>query len=221
LARGIDTAAHQGALSVDGATVAVLGCGLDIIYPPENLDLYRRIGETGAVFSEFPYGRRADRQTFPMRNRVVSGSCRAVVVIESDTNGGAMITARFAGEQGRMVFAVPGRIDQATSRGCHALIRDGVTLVTSVDDILQEFDYLGGMRPIPLGERDVESGPGPDLQGNESAVLECFRGGSILNMDTIIGLTRLSMAEVSAAMMSLELKRLVSKRADGCFEVRC
>ncbi|RKX34628.1 MAG: DNA-protecting protein DprA, partial [Verrucomicrobia bacterium] len=159
LARGIDTAAHEGALSVDGATVAVLGCGLDIIYPPENLDLYRRIGETGVVFSEFPYGRRADRQTFPMRNRVVAGACQAVIVIESDTNGGAMITARFAGEQGRMVYAVPGRIDQATSRGCHALIRDGVTLVTSVDDILQEFDYLGGMRPMPIPER-IE-GPGP------------------------------------------------------------
>jgi DNA processing protein len=98
LARGIDTAAHEGALSVDGATGEILGCGLDIIYPPENLDLYRRIGTTGTVFSEFPYGRRADRQTFPMRNRVVAGSCRAVVVIESDLNGGAMITARFAGE---------------------------------------------------------------------------------------------------------------------------
>ncbi len=218
LARGIDTAAHEGALSVDGATVAVLGCGLDIIYPPENLDLYRRIGATGAVFSEFPYGRRADRQTFPMRNRVVAGACRAVIVIESDTNGGAMITARFAGEQGRLVYAVPGRIDQATSRGCHALIRDGVTLVTSVDDILQEFDYLGGMRPMPIGEREEDSESRPDLDDNESAVFECFRGGSILNLDTIVGLTHLSLPEVSATMMALELKRLLRKRVDGCFE---
>jgi DNA processing protein len=221
LARGIDTAAHEGALSVNGPTVAVLGCGLDIIYPPENLDLYRRVGETGAVFSEFPYGRRADRQTFPMRNRVVAGACRAVIVIESDTNGGAMITARFAGEQGRLVYAVPGRIDQATSRGCHALIRDGVTLVTSVDDILQEFDYLGGMRPMPIGRREEDSGSRPVLDDNESAVFECFRGGSILNLDTLVGLTRLSLPEVSAAMMALELKRLVRKRSDGCFESRC
>jgi len=153
-----------------------------------------------------------------MRNRVVAGACRAVIVIESDTNGGAMITARFAGEQGRMVYAVPGRIDQATSRGCHALIRDGVTLVTSVDDILQEFDYLGGMRPMPIGDRDEGTGPSPNLEGNEAAVFECFRGGSILNMDTIVGLTRLAIPEVSAAMMALELKGLLRKRADGNFE---
>ncbi|MFZ9683462.1 MAG: DNA-processing protein DprA, partial [Cephaloticoccus sp.] len=149
LARGIDTAAHEGALSVKGHTVAVLGCGLDIIYPPENLDLYRRIAETGAIVSEFPFGRKADRQSFPMRNRVVAGICDAVIVVESDVAGGSMITARFAGEQGRLVYAVPGRIDQASSAGCHQLIRDGATLLTSVDDILGELSYLDGLRPSP------------------------------------------------------------------------
>jgi DNA processing protein len=217
LARGIDTSAHEGALSVEGRTAAVLGCGLDIIYPPENLDLYRRIAETGTVFSEFPFGRRADRQTFPMRNRVVAGSCQAVIVVESDTNGGAMITARFAGEQGRMIFAVPGRIDQASSRGCHALIRDGATLVSSIDDILQEFAYLGGMRPLPIGQESGEEEP-VGLEAGESALFACFRGGSILNLDTLIGLSGLPMPEVSAALMSLELKHLIRKRADGCFE---
>ena len=109
LARGIDTAAHEGALSVGGKTAAVLGTGLDVIYPPENLGLYRQIEEHGAVLSEFPFGRRADRQSFAMRNRIVAGMCEATVVIESDVDGGAMITARFAGEQGRLLFAVCAR----------------------------------------------------------------------------------------------------------------
>jgi DNA processing protein len=116
LARGIDTAAHEGALSVGGKTAAVVGTGIDIVYPPENLQLYRRLEENGAVLSEFPFGRRADRQSFAMRNRIVAGISTAVVVVESDVDGGAMITARFAGEQGRLLFAVPGRIDQATSK---------------------------------------------------------------------------------------------------------
>src|SRR5882672_2258452 len=157
LARGIDTAAHEGALSVGGKTAAVLGCGIDIVYPPENLELYRRIAETGAVLSEFPFGRKADKQTFPMRNRVVSGISEGVVVVESDVSGGAMITARFAGEQGRLIFAVPGRIDQATSAGCHQLIRDGATLLTGVDDILNELNYLDGLRPKAIATEGAPS----------------------------------------------------------------
>jgi DNA processing protein len=144
LARGIDTAAHEGALSVGGKTAAVLGCGIDIIYPPENLALYRQIEAQGAILSEFPFGRRADRQSFPMRNRVVAGMCEATIVVETDVSGGAMITARFAGEQGRLLFAVPGRIDQNSSAGCHQLIRDGATLLTSVDDVLSELNYQAG-----------------------------------------------------------------------------
>jgi DNA processing protein len=151
LARGIDTAAHEGALSVGGRTAAVLGTGIDIIFPPENLDLYRRIAQEGALLSEFPLGRAADPESISMRSRLVSGICEAVVVVESDLRGGAMTTARFAGEQGRLLFAVPGRIDQSTSSGCHQLIRDGATLLTRVDDILQEIQYLGGRRPLPLG----------------------------------------------------------------------
>ena len=156
LARGIDTAAHEGALSVGGKTAAVLGCGIDIVYPPENLDLYRRIVETGAVLSEFPFGRKADKQTFPMRNRVVAGISEAVVVVESDVQGGAMITARFAGEQGRLIYAVPGRIDQPTSHGCHQLIRDGATLFTGIDDILNELNYLDGLRPLSDQDRGAK-----------------------------------------------------------------
>ena len=223
LARGIDTAAHEGALSVGGKTAAVLGCGIDIVYPPENLDLYRRIAETGAVLSEFPFGRKADKQSFPMRNRVVSGISEAVVIVESDVQGGAMITARFAGEQGRLIFAVPGRIDQATSHGCHQLIRDGATLLTSVDDILNELNYLDGLRPQAItteGQVSVLEQLLPQLNETERKVAAALGGGALLGVDALTAATGLGSPEVSAALMGLELKKLVSKRADGTFEAR-
>lgn len=222
LARGIDTAAHEGALSVGGKTAAVLGCGIDIIYPPENLALYRRIEAEGAILSEFPFGRRADRQSFPMRNRVVAGICDAVVVVESDVNGGSMITARFAGEQGRLVYAVPGRIDQATSRGCHQLIRDGATLLTGVDDILSELNYLDGLRPAPIplkpGE-EPESAPG-DLTPDEVKVMACFAGGAILAPDSLAEQTGLPISTLTPVLMMLELKHRLARRLDGGFEAR-
>lgn len=223
LARGIDTAAHEGALSVGGKTAAVLGCGIDIVYPPENLGLYRQIAETGAVLSEFPFGRKADKQTFPMRNRVVSGMCEAIVVVESDVSGGAMITARFAGEQGRLIYAVPGRIDQPSSAGCHQLIRDGATLFTNIDDILNELNYLDGLRPKAI---TTEGQPGlleqlmPQLDAAELRVIAAFSGGGLLGVDAITAATGLGSSEVSVALMGLELKKLVLKRADGTFEAR-
>lgn len=223
LARGIDTAAHEGALSVGGRTAAVLGTGLDIVYPPENLDLSRRIAETGAVLSEFPFGRKADRQSFAMRNRIVSGMSEAVVVVESDVDGGAMITARFAGEQGRLLYAVPGRIDQPTSAGCHQLIRDGATLLTGVDDILNELSYLDGLRPAPIktpGETSVLEQVTAGLSETERRVLGPFSGGALLGVDALTAATGLSAPEVSAALMMLELKKLVTKRADGTYEAR-
>lgn len=224
LARGIDTAAHEGALAVDGRTVAVLGCGLDIIYPPENFDLYRRIAETGAVFSEFPFGRKADKQTFPMRNRVVAGMCEAIVVVESDVSGGAMITARFAGEQGRLLFAVPGRIDQPSSAGCHQLIRDGATLFTSIDDLLSELNYLDGLRPQPIpgtpGAPSVLEQLLPTLTEEERRVFACFAGGSILSIDALVAASGLGAPQVATSLMMLELKKRVTKRSDGTFEAR-
>lgn len=222
LARGIDTAAHDGALSVGGKTVAVLGTGIDIIYPPENLDLYRRIEADGAILSEFPFSRRADRQSFAMRNRIVAGMSDAVIVVESDVDGGAMITARFAGEQGRLIYAVPGRIDQNSSAGCHQLIRDGATLLTSIDDILSELNYLDGLRPAAIGEKpaDVAAGRPANLTEVEARVYECFRGGAILAPDALAAQTDLSAAQLSATLMMLELKRLIAKRADGAFEAR-
>jgi DNA processing protein len=213
MARGTDTAAHEGALEAGGPTLAVFGCGMDIIYPPENLELSREITAKGALLSEFPFGRRADRQTFPMRNRVVAGLCEAVIVIESAEAGGSMITARFAGEQGRQVMAVPGRIDQASSAGCHQLIRDGATMVTSVDDVLEELRYRSSEQlEVPL-ERSV-----PELDAREAALMELFSGGEALSPDQIAEHVQRPYPEVSALLMGLEIKRLVSKRSDGAYE---
>lgn len=219
MARGTDTAAHEGALEAGGPTVAVLGCGIDIIYPPENLGLYQSIAASGAVLSEFPLGRRADRQTFPMRNRVVAGMCEAIIVVESAASGGSMITARFAGEQGRQVMAVPGRIDQESSRGCHQLIRDGATMVTSVDDILEELRYA---RPVQMevdfGE--AESATRPTLTPDEAAVLALLKGGEVLAADQIAAELQLSAGDLAARLMGMEIKRLLVKRSDGRFEAR-
>ncbi|MDR1009715.1 MAG: DNA-processing protein DprA [Opitutaceae bacterium] len=230
MARGIDTAAHEGALLVSGKTAAVLGNGIDIIYPPENLGLFRRIEAEGAVLSEFPFGRRADRQSFAMRNRIVAGMCAGVIVVESDKAGGSMITAKFAGEQGRQVFAVPGRIDQPSSAGCHQLIRDGATLVTCVDDVLAELHYLEGLQPraIPPKAGDaagaasagVSAADVAKLSADEAAVMACFAGGAMPTVDVIATQTGRPAGALSATLMMLELKRLIVKRADGTFEAR-
>ena len=227
MARGIDTEAHQGALEAGGKTIAVLGCGPDIVYPPENLPLYRKLIENGAVVSEFPFGRRADRQTFPMRNRVIAGLCHATVVIESAKSGGAMITARFAAEQGRTVFAVPGRIDQPASVGCHHLIRDGATLLTSVEDIIDDLRYAhpGTCSATPTSRAPKQpflpSQPLPkDLSETERRVADCFEAGSICAHDSVLEATGLAMQEVSSALMLLEIKGVLAKRIDGAYERR-
>lgn len=213
MARGTDTAAHEGALEAGGPTLAVFGCGMDIIYPPENLELSREITGKGALLSEFPFGRRADRQTFPMRNRVVAGLCEAVIVVESDVAGGSMITARFAGEQGRQLMAVPGRIDQPSSAGCHQLIRDGATMVTSVDDVLEELRYR---RPEQM-EASFEPAA-PELDERESALMELFSGGESHSPEQMAERLQWPYPEVAALLMGLEIKRLISKRRDGAYE---
>ena len=219
LARGIDTSAHVGALAAEnGTTVAVMGCGLDIVYPPENIDLYRRIAENGAVVSEFPFGRKADRQTFPMRNRVVSGMSAAVIVVESDEAGGSLITARFAGEQGRLVCAIPGRIDQRTSRGCNRLIRDGALLLASVDDLLSELEYEANLPQLNFDDADTRDSDIEDLDENERRLLKLFEGGEALGADRIASLMERSPSETASVLMMLELKGYIAKRMDGQFE---
>jgi DNA processing protein len=219
LARGIDAAAHAGALDANGITVAVLGNGVDIVYPAENRDLYRRIPEKGAVLSEFCLGRTADKQSFAMRNRLVSGMSRAVVVIESDTDGGSMITARFALDQGRSVCALPGRIDQSSSRGCHQLIREGATLVSSVDEILSEINYLQGLCPLdgmkPVARSMVPAPADP----TEAGILACLADGALLSPEHIALRLGLSVQVVNAGLLMLELSHRATRRTDGCYEV--
>ena len=137
-ARGIDTAAHQAALSVNASTVAVLGSGLDVVYPLENFRLFQQIAQKGTMLSEYPMGTRPFRQNFPQRNRIVSGLCLGVVVIEAPAKSGALITASFALEQGREVFCVPGQADSFTMKGSHQLLREGAVLIEDVEDIIKE-----------------------------------------------------------------------------------
>lgn len=233
LARGIDTAAHEGAIDAGGVTAAVLGTGIDLVYPPENLELYRRVEAAGAIVSEFPFGRRADRQSFAMRNRIVSGMAVAVLVVETDTDGGSMITAKFAADQGRTVFAIPGRIDQATSAGCHQLIRDGAVLCTSVDEIVEELNQLPGLKVgqaslpfvsgTPQSAESAVAAPASrtaSLEGAEAKVFAQFSGGTMPTMEELAETTGLPFAELSTAVMMLELKHLVVKRLDGAYEAR-
>lgn len=221
LARGIDSEAHEGTLEANGKTVAVLGCGLDIIYPSENLDLYRRIVKSGTIVSEFPFGRRADKQSFPMRIRVISGICLATIIVESNVNGGSMITARFTGEQGRLIFAVPGHIDQAASQGCHQLLRDGATLLNSTDDVIEELRLSGQLELPYAGSANSEARAKnvlPELDPLESKIAHCFDDGSAHYADAIADLTQLSQSDVASGLMMLELKRVLAKRADSAFE---
>lgn len=220
MARGIDTEAHLGALDAGGKTLAFLGSGLDVIYPPENLHLYQRIKEAGAVLSEFPLGKRADRRTFPMRNRLVAGCSSAVLVIESAKTGGSMITARFAAEQGRTVFALPGRVDQPESQGCLDLIRDGAILIRNSTDILEEIAPM-----LPLPSKPMESDTHAtqnclnDLDNLEKGVLNLLKGGDRMSLDDIKDAINASSSQLASAITMLEIRGLLSKRADGKLEV--
>ena len=216
MARGIDTAAHQGALAGGGITYAVLGCGLDTIYPAENKALYEKIKERGILFSEFCFGRKPDRQTFPMRNRIVSGIADAVVVVESQTKGGSMITARFAMEQNRQVFAVPGRIDDDRFGGCHALIRDGAVLLSKVEDITAELSY--GNQGLALSSKPKEI-PQPHLSGNESVLWECICEEKEIASHELFERVALDPVAGSVALSMLEIQGLVVRSGHGRYSI--
>lgn len=221
-ARGIDTAAHRGALRVQGTTVAVLGCGIDRIYPPENADLYAQIKENGCIISEFPLHVRADRVTFPRRNRILSGMSQATLIVESDLKGGSMLTATFALEQNRQVFAVPGRIDSDMSRGCHQLIRNGATLVTSTDDILED---LGSAPPLELKLdlepkiRKLQRNTRPSLEGLEAQVYDALKQRGPLGSSELCAFCNVEPQTMQAVLFSLELNRWIVHRNDSLFEV--
>ena len=208
LARGIDTAAHEGALDAAGRTAAVVGHGLDLTFPPEAIRLRARMKADGCVLSEFPLGRPADRQTFPQRNRIVAGLVRVMVVVETDVGGGSMITARFAGDVGRTLCAVPGRADSPASRGCHALIRDGATLVSSVDDILTELGESRGQPALALVTDPPEF----------ARWLPHFAGGTAQDAESLAALADCAIAEAAVSLTMMEIRGVLTRRPDGRHE---
>src|SRR6185295_806254 len=169
-ARGIDTAAHQGSLNAKGRTVVVLGNGINIVFPTENKELFDRVAEQGAVMTQFPFNRKADKQSFPIRNRIVAGMTLGTVVIEANLTSGALITANFAVEYGRQVFAVPGRIDSPRSKGCHELIKKGAKLCEGLEVILSEFEYLFPATNRSAAPNETGVLPALELSENEQKV---------------------------------------------------
>jgi DNA processing protein len=233
MAAGIDAAAHRGALSVHGRTVAVLGCGVDVAYPPTNRDLHRQIREHGAVVSEYPDGAKAFPFQFPRRNRIVAGLSLGTVVIEAAQRSGALITARLAAEAGREVFALPGSIHNPMARGCHRLIREGAALIESPGEVIEALapiartlaDALRG-RLEALPQREGRSPSAPT-----SSALEVPRGTALpapqaddpkyqrlwkalghdpTGMDALVSRTGLTAAELSSMLLLMELDGFVA-----------
>jgi DNA processing protein len=207
-ARGIDTAAHQGALNAKGRTVAVLGTGINLVVPPENADLFERIVANGALLTQFPFNRPADKQSFPIRNRIVAGMTLGTVVVEASLTSGALITAHFATEYGRQVFAVPGRIDSPRSKGCHDLIKKGAKLCEGAEDILSEFEYLFPASNRPPTPSETGTLPALALSENEQQVYDAL-GAEERHIDEIIRQSGLPPSAVSVGLLSLEMKRLI------------
>src|SRR5580692_9023024 len=218
-ARGIDTAAHQGALSGKGRTVAVLGTGINLVAPPENAELFERIAANGAVMTQFPFNRPADKQSFPIRNRIVAGMTLGTVVVEANLTSGALITANMAVEQGRQVFAVPGRIDSPRSKGCHELIKKGAKLCEGAEDILSEFEYLFPAANRPPGVSETGVLPALELNENEQKIFAAVRLEDETSIDEVIRASGLPSSTVNVALFSLEMKRLV-KQLPGKLFVR-
>lgn len=204
-ARGIDSSAHHGALYSKGRTLCVLGNGINLVYPPENRELYDQIAENGAIITQFPFNRPADRQSFPIRNRIVAGMTPGTIVIEANVKSGALITANMANDYGRQVFAVPGPIHSPCSKGCHRLIKNGAKLCESIEDVLSEFEYL-----FPPTNKPMELAS-PDLSESERQLLELIRTEDI-HIDDLIRTSNLSVAEASVSLLKLEMKRLISQQ---------
>lgn len=203
LARGIDAEAHYGALEGEGKTIAVLGCGVDVIYPFSNAKLYKLISEEGTVLSEFPLGTSPHSFNFPQRNRIISGLSRGVVVVEAGERSGALITAHFALEQNREVFALPGSVKSKMSKGPHKLIKEGAYLVENAFDILREFGVEVKIEPAE-----------EEVSGRESLVLSALEFEP-RRVDEIAQISKMSVPEVLSCLTLLELK---GKVAQDCGE---
>ena len=202
MARGVDTAAHRGALRASGRSIGVLGCGIDVIYPPENRSLFAEMEEKGALVSEFPMGTTPLAENFPRRNRIISGMSQGVLVVEAVQNSGSLITARYALDQGREIFAIPGNINSSGSRGTNQLIKQGAKLVEEVGDILEELHLpKATASQIPL--------PPPFSLTPQEAGIFTMLAESPLHIDDVIVRSELTVSDVSATLLRLELKGAV------------
>jgi DNA processing protein len=209
MAAGVDTVAHRAALEAGGKTVAVMGTGIDRIYPRENRGLAKEIEADGAVLTEFPPGTGPKREHFPQRNRIISGLSLGTVVVEAPERSGALITAGFAGDQGRQIMAVPGEVFSKASAGCHALIRDGATLVRSAEDVLEAIQALGEGLQLPL-----TLPPPPLPEGEEGEVLKLL-SHKPLQTDELVRATGLAAGRLAMVLTMLELKGMVRDMGGG------
>jgi DNA processing protein len=210
LAIGVDAAAHEGALGAQGSTLAVVGTGLDRVYPAIHRDLAHRIAEHGGLISEFPPGTPPRDSNFPRRNRLISGVARGVLVVEAALSSGSLITARYAGEQGREVFAIPGSIHSPLSKGCHKLIREGAKLVETAQDILEELG-MGGSRAGVASNAETVSSP------DEGKVLSAL-GGDPVPVDLLVAHTGMTSDVVMATLTRLELDGRVAPLPGGLWQ---
>jgi DNA processing protein len=218
MARGIDTAAHQGALSAGGRTIAVQGCGLTNIFPPENKKLFELIAEAGACISELPLGYEPLSENFPPRNRIIAGLALGTIVVEAGLHSGALITARAALENNREVMAVPGKIDSPLSKGAHQLIKQGAKLVESVEDVMEALGYVGQQlqgHVTAAAEKASEKMEMPlfdvsqlNLSEDEKTIYDCL-DKEPLHIEQIIAETNIAAGRINASLISLRLKGLI------------
>lgn len=211
LALGVDAAAHRGGLAGASSSIAVLGTGLDIVYPARNRGLARELAEHGCVISEFPLGTPALGSNFPRRNRVISGLARGCLVVEAASSSGSLITARLAAEQGREVFAIPGSIHSPLAKGCHMLIKQGAKLVESASDVLEELS----LPPAPAAPGTDETAHSPEAR----RVLECL-GFDPCDVDTLCARSGFAAEAVASALLQLELSHVVDALPGGRYQRR-
>jgi DNA processing protein len=214
MALGIDTAAHRGGLHGNASSIAVVGTGLDLVYPASNRKLAHELAEQGALISEFPLGTPAKGSNFPRRNRIISGLSRGCLVVEAALQSGSLITARQALEQGREVFAVPGSIHSPLAKGCHSLIKQGAKLVESAEDILDE---LGHRAPTPAAI-DASGKPEGEKPEREKSLLLRHLGDEIIDIDTLSVRSGLTVETVSAMLLTFELDGTVASLPGGSYQ---
>jgi DNA processing protein len=218
-ARGIDTEAHRGALSARGRTICVLGCGIDLCYPPENGELYDMIAGSGAVISEFPMGTQPEPNNFPRRNRIISGISLGVMVVEAAGDSGSLITASYALEQGREVYAVPGSVSSPTSRGTNSLIKRGAKLVEGPEDIITDLfpSMKGFLREFGANDTQFHM---DSLDADEKAIYDCITGEPV-HIDALVSGSGFSASRALTLLLGMELKGAVKQVAGMRFIRAC